>query len=252
MPASAGDRAVCPRWESNPHWDPFKRSGTQGNDMALTSNDTLRSLLARVCTGVNRARAVGAGAPDRLLPAVGPISSVVVAVVPADGDLMPVLADDLLDLAGVFRQPSDVADQEEVGSPRRHVGEELTAPFRDADAECDLRDGFEGDHPGTVAPVFQFPYLPSEIVTTVGPSVEDRSAGHRSSLVRRVANPKAPGCAQSRHTLGKAPSSEVPPPQGAGPAPHVSTSRPPGCHRSADRCRDAVDLCPHHLLLTVG
>lgn len=108
-----------------------------------------------------------------------------VEVVSADGDLMPVLADDLLELVGVFGQSSDVADQEEVGSARRHVSEELTAAFRGADAERDLRNGFERDHTSTIAPVFQFPDLPGEIVATVRASVENRSAGHRSSLVRR-------------------------------------------------------------------
>jgi len=47
----------------------------------------------------------------------------------------------------------DVADQEEVGSTSRYVSKELTAAFRGADAERDLRDCFEGDHTGTIAPV---------------------------------------------------------------------------------------------------
>jgi hypothetical protein len=77
----------------------------------------------------------------------------VVEVVSADGDLMPVLVDDLLELVGVFGQSSDVADQEKVSSARRHVSEELTAPFRGADAERDLRNSFKRDHTSPIAPV---------------------------------------------------------------------------------------------------
>jgi hypothetical protein len=90
-----------------------------------------------------------------------------VEVVSADGDPMPVLADDLVKLVGVFGQPGDVADQEEVGSTRRYLSEELPAPFRGADTERDLRDGFEGDHTGTIAPGFQFPDLLGELVAAV-------------------------------------------------------------------------------------
>jgi hypothetical protein len=51
-----------------------------------------------------------------------------VEVISTDGYVVAVLGDDLLELVGVFRQPGDVTDQEEVRPTSRHVSKELTAP----------------------------------------------------------------------------------------------------------------------------
>lgn len=78
---------------------------------------------------------------------------------------MPVLINDLFKLTGALRQAGDVSDHHEVGPTGRHIGENLAAPLRGAQAQRDLRDGVNRYHTSTIAPVLQLPDLSIELVT---------------------------------------------------------------------------------------
>jgi len=188
----------------------------------------------------------------RRLPPPRALLSLVVEVVPADRDPPPVPVSDPFELGGVLGQTAGIPDQHEVRQTGRHVGKNLTASPGGADTDRDLRDRANRHHTSTVTPILQLPDLPLKVVAAVSPSVENCGPRHGASLGGAWCYAEGPRTCPEPSQGDRVPSSGPLAPQGTRRNPRVSTSRSPGCRRTAGMCRDAADPCPHQPLHRCG